>query len=210
MTLRSACLYFFITTTFTVTEASSGGGKETLDVKVTSCITNCTCTPPVAGPQLTIDCLNRLDGNSSSVAEEIDNLLIDKKAQLTDLTIVNSPLQYVPSSICRLIGLRRLVLNANQLVGLPLRCFNNMTNMVEFHASYNNLTEIQVGITYEYEFICSNKFDFGNQLNFCVSTRQHLAMPRLLLPLLLNWQARRNSTDIMQLVTAVVLVYFYF
>jgi len=146
----SVFLCLLITLVFNVTKAPSSGGEETRDVTVTSCITNCTCTPPVAGPQLTIDCVNRLDGNSSSVAEEIDKLLIDRETQLTDLTNTNSPLQYVPSSICRLTGLRTLALNDNHLVRLPVRCFNNMTNLVEFHASDNNLSDIQVRIALKF------------------------------------------------------------
>jgi len=161
MTLHSTLLCLFITTVFSVNEAPSSGEKETIDVTGTSCITNCTCTPSVAGPQLTIDCVNRLDGNSSSVAEEIDKLLIDREAQLTDLTITNSPLEYVPSSICRLTGLRTLILNNNHLVRLPVRCFNNMTNLVEFQASDNRLTEVQVGIHYLYiiEFVVAHQIE---------------------------------------------------
>ena len=115
------------------------------DIKVTSCVTNCTCLwPSTADPRIIIDCIDRTRGNSSSVAEEINRLLAGRESELTDLTIINSALEFVPLSICRLTHLKRLTLNTNKLTSLPSKCFNNMTSLVDFYATDNSLTEIQV------------------------------------------------------------------
>ena len=112
---------------------------------VTLCITNCTCSwPSAADPRLIIDCIDRARGTSMSIAEEINRLLAGRESELTDLTIVNSALEFVPSSICRLTHLKRLTLSTNRLNSLPARCFNNMTSLVDFYTTDNSLTEIQV------------------------------------------------------------------
>ena len=82
--------------------------------------------------------------DSSFVAEEIDRLLTDRESELTDLTIVNSPQELVPSSICRLMRLNQLKLSASRLFSLPLECFSHMTNLVNLDVSSNIIAELQV------------------------------------------------------------------
>ena len=98
---------------------------ETLigDVTLTSCVTNCTCSwPSAADPRLIIDCIDRMRGTSLSVTQEISRLLAGRESELTDLTIANSALEFVPSSICRLTHLKRLTLSTNRLTNLLSRC----------------------------------------------------------------------------------------
>ena len=119
------------------------------EVTVTSCVTNCSCwLPSAAYPRLVIDCVDRTRGNSSFVAEEIDRVLANTKSEPINLTIVNSPLEFLPLSICRLNRLQLLILDTNRLTRFPSRCFNNMTSLVGFYAVNNSLTEIQVIYVY--------------------------------------------------------------
>ena len=154
--MRSVCLVVLLLNLYAIVSSYSSANDEVTDVlngtitddtTVTSCATGCTCKPPITRTQLNkliIDCANST--NSSFVVEEIDRLLIDRELELSDLTIVNSPLEFIPSSICRLTRLNRLMLHANRLTSLPVGCFNNLKNLIDFGVGSNRITELQVMI----------------------------------------------------------------
>lgn len=110
---------------------------------IPSCPVNCTCNPNTAAT-LSVDCINRTDGSSSQLSEELNQYLRDSFFNLTTLAIVNSPLASVPASVCRLTNLKSLKLDYNKLSELPVNCFTVMDKLVEFSVEYNELTEIQV------------------------------------------------------------------
>jgi Leucine rich repeat len=108
------------------------------------CPFNCTCTSDAEAIRLSVDCINRTDGSSSQLTDELNQLLQDSFSNLIVLAIVNSPLASVPPSVCRLTNLKSLQLDYNKLSELPVNCFTIMDKLVEFSVEYNELTEIQV------------------------------------------------------------------
>jgi Leucine rich repeat len=108
------------------------------------CPLDCTCSSDVEATRLSVDCINRTDGSSSQLTDELNQLLQHSFLNLTELEIVNSPLASVPASVCRLTNLKILKLEHNQLSELPVKCFTVMDKLEEFSVEYNELTEIQV------------------------------------------------------------------
>lgn len=103
--------------------------------------------PQVTGPlqyELVINCINSINENASYVAKEIDRSLADSEANMEEITIVNSPLEFVPPSNFYLTRLIFLRLSDNRLTSLPLGCFNNMTNLTSLDVSNNRLLELQM------------------------------------------------------------------
>jgi len=123
------------------------------DVIGATCPTNCSCAngsgagAAAVGGSLVIDCRDRsIDDNSTlSVIDEIDMFLMNGEFDLTyQLNITRSSMTQVPSSVCRLSRLRKLFLSNNRLKILPKKCFDEMSALEEFHATDNELTELQV------------------------------------------------------------------
>jgi hypothetical protein len=110
------------------------------------CPSNCTCHG--VNNSLAIDCHHGLFENLTRLSNEIDKLLSNTKtmANLSFLTIINTPLTDVPKSVCNLTQLTKLHLNHNDVSRLPDNCFSRMTNITYLSAVGNNITELQDGL----------------------------------------------------------------
>ena len=111
------------------------------------CPTNCTCNwfSPVYVIGLTISCENRQ--NSAGLEECLHleiNTLLANRSELTSLRIQHAPLTRVPAGVCDLTSLASLVLDSNQLVALPDRCFSRMKGLKMISASNNSIGQLQV------------------------------------------------------------------
>ena len=93
---------------------------------------------------LTVDCLGRPDIDDKQLSDQLDSILSNKThGDLTSLSIINSPLTYVPRSVCRLTTLTHLYLDNNRLTQLPDNCLTNLSNLLLFSAHDNAIETLQ-------------------------------------------------------------------
>ena len=116
-----------------------------------NCPTNCTCDCAgyPACSSLTVDCLQaQPDIDRESFTKQLDSLLCSNLTygRLSSLTIVDTPLSYVPRSVCRLTTLTQLRLDRNRLARLPDNCISNLTALTLLTASRNYITRLQDGL----------------------------------------------------------------
>jgi len=117
----------------------------------TLCPTSCSCSMPMnqgIRPKVTVDCHGGTDVDDELLTKQLDSLLSSNLTygQVTELSVIDSPLTHVPRAICRLTTLTRLHLDHNRLSRLPDNCFTNLTALVSFTASRNYITELQDGL----------------------------------------------------------------
>jgi Leucine-rich repeat (LRR) protein len=120
------------------------------DINNGNCPLSCTCVDE-SFSSLVIDCTGRTSIilGSHNLTSELDQLMMSVEVdrhELTSLTIVNSPLNDVPQSVCQLTKLRSLYLNSNQLMRLSVNCINKLVSLEIFSAGDNRITELQDGL----------------------------------------------------------------
>lgn len=100
---------------------------------------------PVVCRSLSVNCHGLPDIDSDKFTEQLDSLLSLKMmyGRLERLQIVNSPLTYLPRSLCRLTLLRDLRLPNNRLARLPENCLGNLTALIWLQAPNNRITQLQ-------------------------------------------------------------------
>jgi len=112
------------------------------------CPAQCRCWP-LDGQVLTkliVNCSGAKFNQSTSLrlSQDLTQLLSRCVSELTDLTIINTPIRTVPEVVCHLSKIRALNFNSNRLTSLPSNCFTRMLNLTSFSATSNRLTSLQV------------------------------------------------------------------
>ena len=137
--------YFTLVLLFTYCGHELTVANSSNDINEPTCPVSCSCSPDLEGPVLTVNCTGRTDNNSSLLVAEFNRLFVgDLLLKLTDLSITNSHLTTIPTSICQMTQLTRLTLNNNQLSQLPQHCFTRMQKLNNFQANNNEIEEVQV------------------------------------------------------------------
>ena len=83
--------------------------------------------------------------NSTKLMQDVEQYLSDRQLS-TYLTLNNIPLHRVPSSVCGMTSLERLVFYKVGLSELPKNCFTKMKHLKWFSAERNDLNRIEDGI----------------------------------------------------------------
>jgi len=114
------------------------------------CPTNCTCTGSTAAvfvPELLVDCQRHTETDREQLLNQLDSLLSSNLTfdRFTSLSIVNSPLTYVPLSVCQMTTLTVLRLDSNRLTRLPA-CLTNLSNLSVLSARNNSIELLQEGV----------------------------------------------------------------
>jgi len=123
---------------------------------VTQCPEGCDCEGSsynrqltVTSWQLNVDCSQGLsDVDEEQLSHHLDSMLSADHfvEHLTSLSITNTPLTRVPTSVGKLLNLTSLNLDHNRLVELPDNCFTKLTNLVTLRATGNAITRLQDGL----------------------------------------------------------------
>ena len=94
-----------------------------------------------------MDCLGGFV-DRERLSRQLDSLLSNNLTygQLTEFSVVNSPLTHVPRSVCRLTTLTQLHLDNSRLTRLPDNCFTNLTALKSLSATTNSITELHDGL----------------------------------------------------------------
>ena len=110
------------------------------------CPTNCSCRSTTGS--LNVDCQARADVDLEQFGEQLDLMLSSHSTSglLTSLSITNTPLRQVPTSVCRLTTLKYLYLDDNRLTQLPDNCLSNLPNLERFSAHDNAIETLQDGV----------------------------------------------------------------
>ena len=114
---------------------------------ITQCPTGCNCQE--TSSSFTVYCTQRHPAvHVKQLSHELDTILSSDYMvnHLISLRITNTPLTYVPSSVCKLANLTSLNLNYNKLTKLPANCFTNLTKLVTLSINRNAIVGLQDGI----------------------------------------------------------------
>jgi len=111
------------------------------------CPLNCWPWCGYAATSLNVTCHGRQNVDHKEVSDRLNSLLSNNLAysSLTSLSIINTPLTHIPSSVCRLTTLTHLQLDSNRLTQLP-DCLVNLSNLVWFSAHDNAIERLQDGV----------------------------------------------------------------
>ena len=94
---------------------------------------------------LTVQCPTKSEDTGERLERELDELLAHLP-QLTSLTINSSPLEHLPSALCRLHRIISLNMASNCLREIRVHCLAQMTNMTIFIADSNFLQFLPDGV----------------------------------------------------------------
>jgi len=114
---------------------------------MTQCPNGCNCHLIYDDSHLTVDCV----GYSLPVEQLSrdmnlflsDNHIIERLAYLS---ITNTPLTRVPTSVCQLLNLQSLYLDHNRLIELPDNCFTQLKKLVMLSLTRNSIVGLQDGL----------------------------------------------------------------
>ena len=117
---------------------------------MTQCPNGCKCKPNPVDPfdnHLTVDC-GDYSLPTEQLSRELDLLLsADHIVEcLKYLSITNTPLTRVPTSVCQLLNLQSLYLDYNRLTELPDNCFTKLTQLVTLSSTRNPIAGLQDGL----------------------------------------------------------------
>jgi len=136
-----------------------------------SCTSNCSCKhgSEYGRTFFRVECRENSDVDEEELSERL-NLLLPLYNNLTHgglewLTIVNTPLKYVPRSVCHLTTLKYLELNNNQLTGLPDDCFPHVKHLKSLTAAGNKIEKLQDGLFDRLSYMLASLYISRNHIS---------------------------------------------
>ena len=114
---------------------------------VTQCPNGCKCHLIYDDSHLTADCVN-YSLPVKQLSHDMNLFLSDDHIieRLAYLSITNTPLTRVPTSVCQLLNLQSLYLDHNRLIELPDNCFTKLTQLVTLSSTWNQIAGLQDGL----------------------------------------------------------------
>ena len=132
-------------------------------VTIGNCIVDCMCPYNSVIRKMSVSCSHN-NYAADKLLEEMDQLL-SSRLDTVDLEIADTTLANVPSNVCRMNSLRKLVMKRNRVTAIPDHCFDSMVYLIEIDFSYNQLTELQDGLFDNLQMLRSIDFSFNRIAN---------------------------------------------